>query len=306
MTAQALLAQDLLGTGTQVFGAPVGPTAPASLAVFVGAGRIYSMAPLEPSAWSSLAADATSILKQGVLDSAGVTIPCPVLGSAGQSTNYLIEGQFQENDTTFQTLSYWNASNPALPFSGAGNLGIAQPTIRAGQFVLRAKAGVPATTGTQTTPTVDAGWTAVAVVTVAFGATTIVSGNITQLAGIQNAGSIVLTGTGFSGTAPFGNVSYRVAVNQVTLLFPAALITGTSNAGTFTAAGLPAFLQPTLAQQFVGVPVLQDAGGTTFAGAAGLDTAHPGVVTFYKGNSSSAWTASGQKSMAGNVTYLLN
>jgi hypothetical protein len=54
--------------------------------------------------------------------------------------------------------------------------------VRQGVAAIQIKAGTAATTGTQTTPTADAGWTGIYVVTVANGAATITSGNITQLA----------------------------------------------------------------------------------------------------------------------------
>lgn len=307
MAAQALLAQDLLGVGTQVFGAAVGPTTPtATLAVFVGPGRIYSMAALEPSAWSSLAADATQILKQGILDSAGATIACPVLGTSGQSVNYLIEGQYQENDINPQVLSYWNASNPQLPFSGAGNLGVAQPTIRAGQLIVRAKAGTPATTGSQTTPAADAGWTAIASVTVAFGATTITSGNITQLAGVQPSGTFTLTGTGFSGSAPTATCSYKISGGMVTLTIGPGL-SGTSNSTSFGASGLPSFLQPNAALPFVRLPLattIDNSGNTGFGSASFVNGSN--TIVFDLGLvGPTGWTATGTKAAGGSFTYPL-
>lgn len=301
MTALALFCQDMLGTGTQVFGAPVTPGT--GLNVFVAAGRIYSMAPLEPSAWSSLAADSTPILKQGILTSTGQTIAVPVLGTSGQSVNYLIEGQYQENDINPVTLSYFNASNPLLPFSGAGNNGLAQPTIRAGQFVLQAKAGTPATTGSQTTPAVDAGWTAIAVVTVAFGATSITTGNITQLAGSQQAGTFLLTGVGFSGSVT-ATVTYRVTGSQATLILGNATFFGTSNATTFTATGVPSFLQPSASLPTQFVPVFAQDAGALAPGSSASFQGTPGTISFAKPNGA-AWAASGSKGASGNMSYLL-
>lgn len=307
MTALSLLAQDLMGQTTQVFGAPVGPTTVPSMSVFVGAGRIYQMAPLEPSAWSSLAADSTPILKQGILTSTGITLACPAPLTSGQSINYLIEGQYQENDTNLVTLSYWNAANPSQPFSGAGNNGVAQPTVRAGQLIVQAVAGTAATTGSQTTPAVTSGWTAIAVVTVAQGATTIVSGNITQVAGNQQSGSFTLTGTGFSGTAPSGTCYYRCAGPLCTLMLP--VLTGTSNANTFTAAGLPAFLIPA---NFSGslnhtMPLAIAENNSAFI-AGGYAVIQEGVASVNFGflGNLGGWNASGTKSAGGNLSYLLS
>lgn len=311
MSSIALLSQDLLGTSTLVFGATVAPTTIPSMAVFVNAGRIYSMAPLEPSAWSSLAADSTQVLKQGILTSAGATIACPVLGTTGQSVNYLIEGQYQENDINPKTLSYWNASNPQQPWSGAGNLGIAQPTVRAGQFICQAKAGTPATTGSQTTPTVDAGWVPLAVVTVAFGSTTITSGSISVASNAPYAGN----GGSVSGqflavysggtTAPASTALYSIYGPFVSILFP--LLGATSNANTFSFTGLPSILIPTAPFQNQLLPLavavnnsLGVAGAYAIPGVGGT-----GNVTFGLLGSLAGWTTSGTKSAGGMIMYRL-
>src|ERR1051325_3527693 len=72
----ANLAQDIFGSPTAVSRLPCTPTSPASLAVNVGPGAIYSVQSLEPSIWGQrpdgvggLAADVTAdhqILKQGL------------------------------------------------------------------------------------------------------------------------------------------------------------------------------------------------------------------------------------------------
>lgn len=181
MVSMAYLAQDIIGSATQVLGASCGPTTPtASLAVSISPGRIYEMAPLEATAWSSLAPDTTdTIFKQGLLFQAQ-TISLPNITTTGKSVVYLIQGQYQDFDTDNQVLSYYDASNPTVPFAGPGNSGTAQPTTRQGLFVVQALAGTIATTGTQTTPAATAGWTPLYAVTIAFGATTVTSGNITQ------------------------------------------------------------------------------------------------------------------------------
>ena len=294
----------MLGTATQIFGATVGPTTPsASLAVVVAPGRIYTQAPIEPSAWSSLPANATLTCKQGILLSAQ-TIACPVLGTTGQSVNYLIQGQFQENDSNFQTLSYYNASNPSQPFSGAGNNGIAQPTVRSGQFIVQAKAGTPATTGSQTTPAADSGWTALAVVTVAFGATTITSGNISVASTAPlNTGFFTVTYVGGT-TAPTGLAAYSTNGPLVALTWPN--ITGvTSNSTGFSYSGIPGFLMPSAGS----ASITQSGMGSGFSGAslvsvaAQINGGAPNTLTFFNATAGT-WTATGAKSAnSGTIVY---
>ena len=312
MTSIALLAQDLLGTSTLIFGATVGPTTPtATMSVFVSAGRIYSMAPIEPTAWSSLPYDVTQVLKQGILNAAGQTIPCPVLGTTGQSVNYLIEAQYQENDINNVTLSYWNASNPQMPWSGAGNNGIAQPTVRAGQFICQAKAGTPATTGSQTTPTVDSGWVPLAVVTVAFGQTTITAGNISVApnapyagSGGSTSGSFTITFNGGT-TAPTTTARYSVYGPFVSLILPA--LNATSNSTSLYFTGLPSFLFPQASLPVQVIPIFYalDNGVSVQSPFAIPQSALGGSIAFGFNGNSNIWTASGNKSASGTIMYRL-
>lgn len=180
MVGLAKLAAAVLGQTTIVNGFTCTPTTPASLNVVVTPGEIYQIENLEQSSWSSLPADTHTILKQGViLDAATFGITPPV--TVGYSQNFLVETQYQDVDAGATVLPYFYAGSPTVPFSGPGNAGTAQNTVRKGVAALQVKAGIAATTGTQTTPTADAGWTGLFIVTVANGATTITSGNISQL-----------------------------------------------------------------------------------------------------------------------------
>jgi hypothetical protein len=193
LIALGLLAQDILGTSTVVGGLPCTPTAPASLNVLVGAGRIYSQEPVDSTAYSSLPVDTTdTIVKQGInLNTTPLSCPAPV--SAGYSINYLIEGTYQDQDADLVTLPYYNSTNPASPFSGPNNQGTQQATVRAGVVQLRAKAGIPAPSGTQSTPSADPGYVGLYVVTVAFGQTAITSSNITVAPNAPFIASLLLT-----------------------------------------------------------------------------------------------------------------
>lgn len=181
MVAGAKLAAAVFGTPTLVDAFTVTPTTPASLNVLLTPGSIYQVANLEATLWSALAADnAHSIVKQGIqLDPAtfGITPP----GTVGFSQVFLVEVQYQDLDSGATVLPYFNAAQPTLPFSGPGNAGTAQNTVRKGLVASQIKAGIAAATGSQIAPTADAGWTGLYTVTVANGATTITAGNITKL-----------------------------------------------------------------------------------------------------------------------------
>lgn len=308
LVALGLLAQDLLGTGTIVFGAAVTPGA--GLTVAVSPGRIYTQVEIDATAWSSLPANTTLIQKQGILLNAlALTVPAPV--TAGDSINYLIEGIYVEQDQNFAVLEYYNAANPAQPFAGAGNNGVAQPKTRAGFFLIQPVAGTPATTGSQTTPSTTAGYVPLAVVTVAFGATSITTGNIAIAAAapyalLPSAGSFTLTATGMTGTVT-GTAYYSTDSNRCTLQLP--VLSGTSNVDTFTATGLPAALQPV---SYSGVlnnvcPLALAVNNSAYvAGAYASIAPGSGTISFGLLGSLAGWATSGTKSAAGTITYLLN
>lgn len=205
MISVAKLSSAVFGTGTTANGFAVTPTGPASLQVVCAPGEIYSMTSVDASAFSSLPADTThSILKQGILLD-GVTLNCPAPGTTGQSINYLIQVTYQDADSSPVLLPYYNSANPALPYSGMGNNGLSQNTIRKGLAVVTAKAGASATTGSQVTPAPDVGYIGLYVVTVAFGQTTITSGNIAVL------GNAPLINSTLHGLSPVFGVPVTIA-----------------------------------------------------------------------------------------------
>ncbi|ARF50051.1 gp53-like domain-containing protein [Pantoea stewartii] len=182
MIGLAKLAAAVMGTSTYVRGLACTASSPASMIVNVSAGEIYSLQNVDGTAYSSLAADTThSILKQGiVMDSASFTLTAP--GASGYSINYLIQATYTDTDSGATVLPYYNASNPSVAWSGPNNSGTAQNTVRSGVCTLSLKAGVAATTGTQVTPSPDAGFTGLYVITVAQGATTVTNSNISVYA----------------------------------------------------------------------------------------------------------------------------
>jgi hypothetical protein len=239
MIGLAKLASAVLGSGPLLHNLPCTPGT--GLTVSVGAGQIYQSANIDSTAYSSLPADtAHQILKQGILFDP-VVLSCPAPGTAGKSINYLVQVGFQENDTGAVVLQYYNPSNPAVPFIGPAGAGSSNATIRSGQCVVQVKAGVAANTGSQVTPTVDSGFVAAYVVTVANGASSIVSGNVAVAAGAPFlAGLLSSHHSGGAGQAPKVNLTTEVQGVLPLANLPTGLpvwcgaATGTANALTLT------------------------------------------------------------------------
>jgi len=181
MVALGYLAQAALGSGTVVDGLACLPTSPASLTVNVGPGSIAQMTVLDANPYGSLGADTTDpLVKVGInTGTTSFTLAAPT--TSGQSINYLIQATLLESDVNPVVLPYYNAANPAQPFSGPNNTGTPQNTERSQRASLQLKAGAPAITGTQTTPPVDNGWVGLYVVTVNFGQSQITAAGIATL-----------------------------------------------------------------------------------------------------------------------------
>jgi hypothetical protein len=247
MIGLAKLASAILGTGPLLHSLPCTPGS--GLTVSVGAGQVYQLANVDSTAYSSIPADtAHQVLKQGVLLDP-VVLACPAPGAAGQSINYLVQVAFQEVDGGTVVLQYYNASNPAVPFVGPAGSGSTNATVRAGKCVVQVKAGVAAATGSQTTPAVDSGFIAAYVVTVANGASSIVTGNIAVAAGAPFlAGLLSSHHSGGAGQAPKVSLTSEVQGVLPPANLPAGLpiwagtSTGSANAQVLTpAAAFTAF-----------------------------------------------------------------
>lgn len=155
------------------------PTSPAGMTVNVGFGEIYSLQQVDTSAYGSITTNTNQIVKQGVTFNT-TNLSCPAPLTVGYSINYLVQISFNETDINSSVLPYYNSANINAPLSGPGNSGASQPTVRQDGVIVSVKTGIAATTGTQTTPSPDTGYTGAYVVTVAYGQTTITSGNISQ------------------------------------------------------------------------------------------------------------------------------
>ncbi len=181
MVALGALMRAVLGTAPVIDGLSVGQTVPATMAVQVGAGSITQLATVDAAAYGSLAADAASALVKMGVNLAPLTFDVSPPTTSGQSVTHLVEATFQEADVDPVVLPYYNAANPAAPYLGPANTGVAQNTRRVQRVQLQVKFGVPATTGTQVAPAVDAGWVGLATVTVAHGQTSVDAGDISAL-----------------------------------------------------------------------------------------------------------------------------
>ena len=205
MAGLGWLAQAVLGTATAATGLACTPTSPAGMTVNVGTGAIFSLKNLDDTSYGSLAADTTAahqIIKEG-LNTSVQNYACPAPTTAGQSVVYLIQAQYQDIDTNAAVLQYFDSANPSVAYTGPGNSGASQNTTRQSTCVLQLKTGTAATTGSQTAPTADSGWSPLYTVTVAYGATTITSGNIAFATGNPFIPyTLPQLGSGFASPAP--------------------------------------------------------------------------------------------------------
>lgn len=251
MVGLAKLAEAIMGKSTFLHGLACRPTSPASMAVTVGAGEIYSLQNVDDTAYSSLPADTThSILKQGLLVDA-ITLPLQAPSTNGLSQNYLIQMAYEESDTESTVLPYYNASNPTQAWHGPNNSGTAQGTVRSGKCIVKAKAGIAATTGTQTTPGPDSGYIGAFVVMVAAGQTELTSANIIMVPGAPflPAGGLIagIQSSQMTYARDYGTVNAYAAdfTPPVTSLTDGMRLTflasgANTGASTFSPNGLPA------------------------------------------------------------------
>ncbi len=181
-TALGFALQGSLGNGTVADGLACTPTVPASLAVNIGPGSLTLNTATDTSQFGSLPAVADLVVKQGINTQATqFTLTAPT--TSGQSINYLIQATFAEADASPVVLPYYNAANPAQPYSGPENTGVTQNTQRNQRVALQLKAGGPQNTGSQNTPSVDPGYSGLYVINVAYGQQAVTAANITTYSG---------------------------------------------------------------------------------------------------------------------------
>jgi hypothetical protein len=180
MIAAGFAERAMLGPVPVADGFACTPTAPASLTVNLAAGSLTFQSTVDATDYGTLPADIADGLLKRAINLTATTLTLAAPPTSGQSINYLIEAGFSETDTTPIVLPYYNAANPAQPYAGPSNTGVAQNTVRQQRVNLRLSPGAPAVAGSQTTPAADTSYVPLCIVTVAYGQSAITAGNIVQ------------------------------------------------------------------------------------------------------------------------------
>ncbi len=188
MEAHGWLIAGAIGRNTAFTGLQCVPTSPASMSVVVNPGAIFSLEEIDTTAFGSLPANTNPLMKSG-LSTSPTTFTLTAPSTSGYSVNYLIQVQFQESDGNPTVLPYYNAANPAQPFSGPGNNGQSQNTARLEIAALQLVTGVAAPTGSQVTPAVESGWYGLWVITVNNGQISITAADISLYPGAPMSGA---------------------------------------------------------------------------------------------------------------------
>jgi hypothetical protein len=157
---------------------PATPTA--NQTVVVAPGVIMALETVDSTAYGSLGTNSAPLVKMGInLTSTTVNLASLIGALTGsQFMNCLIQVQFNEADGTPIVLPYYNATNPSSPYSGPGNTGVAQNTVRAETVSIGVIAG---TTNSLAVPSPTTGWSGLYSVYIFAGQTQILSTNITQI-----------------------------------------------------------------------------------------------------------------------------
>jgi hypothetical protein len=183
MVAIGGLAQATLGTNVVADGLACSPTQPQSMTVSIGPGSITQYGVVDTLPYGSLPAEPAEPLLRMATSLLSVNFQLTAPTGAGEAINYLIEASLLETDTTPVVLPYYNAANPSQPYSGPGGDGATQNSQRLQQVQFQLKAGAPSPVGSQGTPSVDAGWVGLYVITVQTGQSGVGSSNILQSPG---------------------------------------------------------------------------------------------------------------------------
>jgi hypothetical protein len=270
MQAMAWGMQAILGTNTYIDGLACTPASPTpNLTVTVGTGSIYSEDEVDATAYSDLGTDTSSLYKQGI-NATPQTLTITPPTTSGYSQVFLVEAILQDVDSGATVLNYFNASNPSQPLSGPANAGSSQYTIRQCKCTIALKAGVAAPTGSQTTPSPDAGYVGLYAITVVNGQTQITSPNIVALTTAPFiATKLPMVPAGVQSGQWLYGVDGSIGGNIAT-----AASTATTSAVLTFAAGLPAWMAVGLKVYDQSTPTAITGGQTvsSFNAAAGTVT----------------------------------
>ena len=270
--------QDALG-GTNAAFTGLAATPGTGLTVAIGDGALYQYSELDPTAWSTLPADTNEWMLQGLLRSSTTLSGFAAPGTSGDSIDYLIEAQIQVTDTTAVNLPFTNGANP--PTTVYESKSPSRQNVIAFQVV----AGTAAATGSQVAPSPTTGWVPLWLVTVAYGESQIVSGNITLAANApQFTGFVHSNPNGetpvylSSPTAQSGFIDITGNVTAGGVIVPTALLGGASATTHFDASflnGLSGDYENLTAVGFTGSKQVTDS--LNIAGSIGYTGTHAGT-----------------------------
>jgi hypothetical protein len=253
MIALGYLAQAVLGTSPVADGFACVPLA-AGVGVSIGLGSVASLQVVDGGAVGSLSADPLTPVVKLAINTQSTQMALSVPQTPGQSVSYLVQGAFLEAQDGPVVLPYYNAANPAQPWSGPGGQGAAQNTVITQRVSLQLKAGVPAASGTQTAPAADYGYIPLWVVTVSAGQTSVNAGNIvpapgapfitTKLPGAAPLVSPALTGYPTAPTPVAGDKSALLATTAFVQTAVSSVKIGTKQIGVINTPGSGTFTVP--------------------------------------------------------------
>lgn len=166
------LIDTILGNSTELNGFNCTPSTPAALSVIVEPGQIYSEEITDSIAYGSspsagIPSDSRLLMKQAQLLDA-VTLNTPAPAGVGESIKYLVQIAYSTADDDISLRQFFNAASESVS------------NRRSDIADVQIKAGIAASTGTEATPTPDAGFTGAWVITVANGQTEVTSGDIAE------------------------------------------------------------------------------------------------------------------------------
>ena len=166
LTSIGALAHAVLGDAAVVDGMACAPAAQ-PYSVTVGPGSCIALAPIDGAPFGSLGTDPASVMQTGLhVANSVVTLGQPP--DVDHVVCWLVQAAVEGLDSGPVALPYWNAANPAVPFSGPGNSGAAQNTQRLLRVVLSAKPNAPQLWPIGTPPEPDPGWIGLYAVTTVF------------------------------------------------------------------------------------------------------------------------------------------
>ncbi len=181
MVGDSHLAECILGTGLNnpdLFnGLPCLPISPPGLSVTVNEGRLYHYEVMDATSWSALPANTTNYLYKQFIHFDIQTFTTPAPTTVGNSVIHLIQGAPVTADDDVTSRPYFNSADPTMPIFNVVS------GVRSDNLVITRKLGVEGIS--PSVPTPDPGFIGLYAVTVNYGQTVIVTGDIAYYAGTQ-------------------------------------------------------------------------------------------------------------------------